>query len=174
MAHPSTRGDGWYLNQAQKMQVEQIWNTQAEQLQQMALRLVRDPESAEEIVQQVFLSACQKSDQLLACANPSSWLCRTLYCKVLIVFCKRRREKGYITLEAIEQEAAYWMDDLIDLHTLYDGVVPYEDLELLRRAYVENEPFRTIADDMGISLGAAKIRASRTKHRLKQEIRKHF
>lgn len=58
--------------------------------------------------------------------------------------------------------------------SLYDGVVPYEDLELLRRAYVENEPFRTIADDMGISLGAAKIRASRTKHRLKQEIRKHF
>lgn len=56
MAHPSTRGDGWYLNQAQKIQVEQIWNAQAEQLQQMALRLVRDPESAEEIVQQVFLS----------------------------------------------------------------------------------------------------------------------
>ena len=105
MAHPSTRGDGWYLNQSQKIQVEQIWNTQAEQLQQMALRLVRDPEAAEEIVQQVFLSACQKSDQLLACANPSSWLCRTLYCKVLIVFCKRRREKGHITLEAIEQEA---------------------------------------------------------------------
>lgn len=51
MAHPSTRGDGWYLNQSQKIQVEQIWNTQAEQLQQMALRLVRDPESAEEIVQ---------------------------------------------------------------------------------------------------------------------------
>lgn len=154
--------------------MEQIWNAQADHLQQIALELVHDPAVAEEIVQQVFLSACQKSDQLLTCTNHSSWLCRTLYCKVLLVFCKRRRERGRITFQDIEQETAYWIDDLIDLHTLYDGVVPYEDLELLRRAYVENEPFRTIAEDMGISLGAAKIRASRTKHRLKQEIRKHF
>lgn len=167
-------GKGSYLNEAQKTQVEHILHAEQARLQQIAMRLLRDPAIAEEVVQQVFLSACQKSEQMLSSSNHSSWLSRTLYCKVLRVFWERRRERGRMEFEDIEQETAYWIDDLLDLHTLYDGVVPYEDLELLRRAYVENEPFRTIADDMGISLGAAKIRASRTKHRLKQEIRKHF
>lgn len=162
------------MEQAQRIQVEQIWNTQAARLQQLALELVHDPAIAEEIVQQVFVSACKHSDALLSCSDRDRWLRRTLYSKVLLTHIRRRHERGHIPLATLNPRTAYWLDDQINLHTLYDGVVPYEDLELLRRAYVENEPFRTIAEDMGISLGAAKIRASRTKHRLKQDIRKYF
>lgn len=137
-----------------------------------ARTIVRDPQFAEDLVQETLVRAIQRADSFRAEASLTTWLHRILHNVAVDQF---RRQREQPTEDVAREVEARWRDDTytVDAATVVERAEDREDLRdalvrlpvIYRTAVVlhdvEGLTMSEIADVQGIGLPAAKQRLRR-------------
>lgn len=141
-----------------------------------ALRILGDPHDADDVTQQTFVSAW--SSRHLLRPDPTAlpgWLVGIAKHRIADV--QRSRARGLRTASAIAVQPAAPVEP-IDQRVTDRVVVAYEldrlgdpKATIVRRAYVEDVPLATIADELGLPLSTVKSHARRGLAQLRQRLK---
>lgn len=149
--------------------LEALAASEGSSLYRMARSLVRDDSRAQDLVQQTFLRAIERGDQLRGEGDPAAWLRRILW---RLAIDQVRRGGRELPVEEVEQR---WADDAytVDAEQVVARAETRQELEdaLIRLPFahrsvvvlhdVEGWTAQRIADALGIGLPAAKQRLRR-------------
>jgi len=138
-----------------------------------ALRQVRDPQTAQEVAQTVFIALAQKAHRIPKQTVLFGWLFRaTRYAACHLVreeSCRRRYEEEAATMES--------MLDPQEAEAVWDQISPYLndalerlcriDREVLMIRYFGNKSHKEVAQALGLSEDTAKKRVSRALEKLR-------
>ena len=116
---------------------------------------------AEELVQEAFVVACEHPDKFLASDNPTGWLITTL--RNLIRNYKRHKAQWaeIFAPDEIDNAAALSDTDISGIKTMYAGIVPDEDLDLIIAVELCGYTYSDEGDRLGISADACRKRLKR-------------
>ena len=153
--------------------VASLYREHFKYLVEMAKRSGCSSDYAEDIVQDVFQTALEKSADLYASENKVGWLILTL---------RNRIGHNYRAIKYAQR----FMEDIQKVHTgkqetdflkpddLYAGLISDEDLSLLIRFCMDGIPVKTIADELQINVETCKKRIQRAKARFLKAYKKHI
>ncbi len=143
-----------------------------------ALSSLQNHGLAEEAVQETFMIACQKPEQLLTSKNPQGWLVETLKNVIRNQARAKARLSRYI-LENDENRALVFgeesstFDDYTSIE--YSDIVSPIDFKMLRMYVFDRCSMLEISQKFGLSLDATRKRIQRARAKLKaneEKIRK--
>lgn len=121
-----------------------------------------DPERGAEAVQEVFLIAWQKPTEFLGSSSPVGWLMNTL--KNVLRNMIREDQRWVARLQRFR--------DCLDREGLYpapgadlelQGHIPEEELDLLKRLYLDGETYQELAEELGIKKSTLAMRIKKSK-----------
>lgn len=121
-----------------------------------------DPERGAEAVQEVFLIAWQKPTEFLGSSSPVGWLMNTL--KNVLRNMIREDQRWVARLQRFR--------DCLDREGLYSapgadlelqGHIPEEELDLLKRLYLDGETYQELAEELGIKKSTLAMRIKKSK-----------
>ena len=145
--------------------LEKLYREQYEHFFKTAASLLGSEHLAYDIVQDTFADAAKNIDQLMSSPRPGGWLYKTM-CN-LILHAKRMRNRLLTKNISLE--------DIPELVTGEEGIkinefdMENKDVQLLVRYYVFGYSINEIAEELKISVPAAKMRIIRAKERLKKD-----
>ena len=181
----ATEPDGATARERQeRLEAEAL--TYLDPLYRTALRLSRNPQDAEDLVQETYLNGFKALDRFEEGTNLRAWLFRILN-NAFISQYRRRRRRPSSSLDEVSD--FYLYDHLVDggvapaqenperdvlsrigdeavLRALEELPVEFRQVELL--ADVEGFSYREIADILGIPIGTVMSRLYRARRRLQQ------
>ncbi len=141
-------------------------------LYRFAYRLCGSSADAEDLVQQAFLSAHRKLDQLREVEHAKGWLCailRNVYLKSL----RKQAAIGVVSLENVaEVEEERTIQDPIDREELQSilNEMPEEFRTPVILYYFQEFSYKEIAEQLDIPLGTVMSRLSRGKQHIRQRL----
>jgi len=162
--------------------------TYLDPLYRTALRLSRNPQDAEDLVQETYLNAFRALDRFEEGTNLRAWLFRILN-NAFISQYRRRKRRPSSSLDEVsdfylydhlvagntapaqenpEREVLSRIGDEAVLRALEELPVEFRQVELL--ADVEGFSYREIADILGIPIGTVMSRLYRGRRRLQQRL----
>lgn len=145
---------------------ETLYDKMYESLYKLAVSVLRNPDLAHDIVQETFLIAYKKLDNLKSSPSPNGWLVKTL--KNVIGNLLKQQERlarCFITVPLDENMPAPHQP--LSLYTQYRGLIDDASLRLLIYVYGKNETYQETADELGISLDTCKKRIQRARQKFK-------
>lgn len=134
----------------------------------LARHIVGDPNIAEVVAQETFITAWQKFDQFQSSENPPGWLVIVAKnkCKQALRDRKKYLDRNLPLLESAALTVEYDFDHL-------DPLIPeMPEQELLRRYYEEGYTIRELAQAEKANISTIKMRLKRARDKLKKEIQK--
>ena len=140
-------------------------------LLQIAFFYLQSRSLAEEVVQEAFRVAAEKIDDLLSSPNPSGWLALATRntAKNLL-----RQERAYQRLlmkaAALPEENYFEIDDFLSLETMRENLTNTEEYQLLKLFVYEGLSTPEVAERLGITVNACRIRKSRAIKTLREKI----
>ena len=158
------------LNMEEQLFVHELYNSHFKALLNRARRLGFVDEIAEDYVQETFLIAIKRIDDVKTCRNPRAYLTKIL--KNVIGYNLRQMHSASRLLKRIQDQNAdsplsgARIEEL-DPETLYRGAVSAEELRLLVQFYQEGKTSQEIAGESGISVEACKKRVLRAREHLR-------
>lgn len=154
------------LDAEQTAALEALFRAHWEPLYRYANRMLHAPSLAEEAVQEAFLLAVMKYEELRASGNPEGWLYRTVY--YVVQNQRRARQRGSeLVLRLLRQEQEASSAD----GAVFAGLTEDPDFQLIRRVTLEGYSMRETAEQLGISLEACKKRVQRARQRLRERLK---
>ena len=133
-------------------------------LYKLAYAAFRSPDIAQDIVQETFLVAYKKLEDLSASPSPRGWLVNTLKNVVGNTYKQQAKLTDmFVPLETAEQSRELQ----IPVRLQYRGLIDEGSLQLLVWIYCEKWSYQEAADELGLSLAACKKRIQRAKAQLK-------
>lgn len=141
-----------------------------------------DPEQAQEVVQDTFHEAVRHIDVLMMHDTPKGWLMDTLKKKIM----HARRSRNRYILHFISLDSDIEFDDPVlasedpELHSVHDTlneirkVLSDEEWELLRKITLEKQPYKKVAESLGITVWACQKRVERIRKKLKNYFADNF
>jgi len=126
------------IKNTRKLSDPEKWvDTHGNALYRYALLELRDPQSAEEVVQETFLSALQARDRFEGRSSERSWLIGILKHKIVDLIRKRVRERPYQNIETLSDE----MEKLFDEKGHWKSDQIPSDWALNAKALLEQKEF---------------------------------
>ena len=138
---------------------------------------------AEEIVQDAFLVAFLKIEQLMEAEQPERWLKKTVKHKILHYFRDQDRTFGRVLPladvperwvaaldERIEKIEASEEERRNDLKKLLENTLKEEEQQLLRKIAWEEKSYETAAEELGLSLWACQKRMQRLRKKIRKAL----
>ena len=125
-----------------------------------------NPNVAEDLVQDTFTIALQKSLDLYQATSRRGWLIRTL--RNLIGNQQRNIVYAQKLLKRLEKQADETHTDELSPSILYKGMISEDDLNLLLRYWDYGDNVENIAKDLDLKNEACKKRIQRAKARFKK------
>jgi len=122
---------------------------------------LNDAHRAEELVQDAFLIAVDKMDEVAASKNPEGWLMNTM--KFLILHENRLRSKGAAIIFEYEQVNDYELASKDEYIAETRSMFSDEEWWLLRVSCIEKLPVGIIAKQMGLPYETCKKRVQKVK-----------
>ena len=138
--------------------LKSLYETQYEKLFKVAYRMIGSTESAQDLVQEVFLLALFHQDELSTHPLPEGWLMITLKNLVLN---ERRRMKSHpeVPLGSIVEVSGEEPSTPLDM--LLPKKLSEEDRKILIWRFEQQMEYREMADRLGISETGCRSRVSR-------------
>lgn len=142
-------------------------------LYKIALSAIHNEDVAQDLVQESFLIASRRLDNLLSCPSPKGWLIKTLRNVIGNTYKQRAKIADLFTsLEDLGDNVGTEPDFPVWLE--YQGIIDDGSLELLMWIYCDNLSYQEAADRLGISLNACKKRIQRAKEQFKKTFEKEL
>lgn len=134
-----------------------------------ARKVLGSDDVAEDIVQETFLVAYKKLDDLLTSPSPKGWLYKVLRHIIGDNYRKRARLVETISItEGMDSPT----NDAVNIRLELEGAIGKDDLDILIKVYVERYTYKEVSALYGITVDAAKKRVQRAKAKLRLELEK--
>lgn len=144
---------------------------------------INNPPVAEEIVQDAFLVAFLKIEQLMEAEQPERWLKKTVKHKILHYFRDQDRKFGCVLplADVPESWVAAWDSGIEkieaseeerrnDLKKLLENTLKEEEQQLLQKIAWEEKSYETAAEELGLSLWACQKRMQRLRRKIRKAL----
>lgn len=164
------KGNEHKLNIQEQLFIQELYNSHFKALLNRTRRLGFGDEIAEDYVQETFLIAIKRIDDIKTCRKPRAYLTKIL--KNVIGYNLRQTHSALRLLKKIQDQNAdspltgTHVEEL-DPETLYRGAVSAEELRLLIQFYQEGKTSKEIAEASGIGIEACKKRILRAREHLR-------
>lgn len=144
------------MDNRQREMIHTLMNQHSKPMVQAAYRRIGDWHLAEDLVQETFLTACWKANQICSHTNPTAWLYKTLNNLIM-----RELHRSYHKEVALDEwnEARESMD--IPMHPYLPTGLSEQDKELILLRIDKKLSFDEIAEYYGITNDACRQRLSR-------------
>ncbi len=166
---------------------EELIEAYAEMAYRVAYRILQDPQDAEDAMQEAFLTVYRRIDSFRGDAKFSTWLYRIATNAALDIVRARQRKQGKdVIWDDTEEEGAPLPDKI---HPLPEEVLMrQETIALLERGLeslspklraalvlyeIEGLSMKDVAEALGISESAAKVRVHRARLLLQEYLAQH-
>lgn len=136
-------------------------------LYQYAWLKLGDKQLAQEVAQDVFVLALEKTDSLRQSPNPKGWLIKAAGYAVL--HAQRARSLAQTRLRPLEEDLAAPDRGEEEQYGLRE-LMSREDWRLLSSVYLEGRSIKETAERFGLSLEACRKRLFRIKRRLRKKL----
>lgn len=160
------KGDGSAYNEVYKMCSKGVFNS--------ILRIVRQREEAEDLLQETFISAFQNMNNYRGEASLFGWIKRIGVNKSLNAIKKRKLEFEYEEADAFEedQEESDWEKLKLNARDILENLSELpEGFRLVLTLYLfEGYTHKAIAEELGISENTSKTQYLRGKKKLKERL----
>lgn len=146
----------------------------------LALRILKNPEEAEEVVQESFIKAFQSISRFRAESSFSTWLFRIVYNSSISV--TRKQKRKWVPVDQACQETV----DFADLDNALKQISEKEcryfiqkalhrldqtDFTILSLFYYEDKPLKEVSEITGIKYSYLKVRLQRARKKLYHELK---
>lgn len=158
--------------------IEKLYHEFFIQLWIYAKAALGDPEQAQEVVQDTFHEAVRHIDILMVHENPKGWLMDAL--KKKIMHARRSRNRYILHFISLESDLEF-TDPLLstedptpsniqDVLKEIRQVLSEEEWNLLRKITLESQPYKNVAEELGITVWTCQKRIERIRKKLKQHL----
>ena len=134
---------------------------------------LNDQHRAEELTQEVFVSAVQKPEALMNCPNPRGWLYKTMWNMIQnsnrVTSRQMKLIADFLTVNGREITVSI---DQPDLKLKYGKLAETEEFKLIYDMAVLGKTHEEIATERNISVNTCKKRAERAKKFLRRKLAK--
>ena len=157
------------MTPGQKEMIGQLMRQYAPLMVQLTFRRTGDPQLAEELVQETFLTACKKADIVCSHEKPLAWLYQTLQyltMKETSKACHSREQSS----EELQDIAA--SDDPPAFHEILPRTLTTEERRILILRFEHRLSHREIAEALGISEVACRKQVSRALQKCRISIKR--
>lgn len=155
---------------------EQIFRHYQVSLFNMALRLVRDPDEAEDVVQKTFIKAFRSISRLRDPGGLGGWLRRTVYTTSIDTLRKRKQLAEYPLDDRLRQHTKQAFDPVQDalfqeqfdvIERALEQMSPYYRACIVLREF-DHLSYKEVADVLGKSVSAIRIAIFRARQQLQE------
>lgn len=138
------------------------------ELQRYALRLTRNPDDAQDLVQDCMVRALSKLHLFERGTNLDAWL-TTILRNLFMNRCKAARRCAEVELDH-ETPVAAGQEHQVELREVGHAFnrLTAEQKFLVRRCGVEGRSYKAVAAQLGVSMGTIRSRLNRARSRLKE------
>ncbi|HIT02560.1 MAG TPA: sigma-70 family RNA polymerase sigma factor [Candidatus Enterenecus merdae] len=138
----------------------------------LSYRLTGSREMAEDLCQDAFFLATLRYEELLHHPSPGGWLTLTLF---NLVRNERRKAKNRLTQVSVDEVANQLIsnDQTASIETLLPVQLSSDERKILVWKFEYKMDYRDIANALGITEGAARMRVSRALKRCKELLDDH-
>lgn len=161
--------------------LEDLYRTYFLMLRKYASCALESPELAEEVVQDAFHEAVQHIDKLMTHPNPGGWLKLTVKNKIA----HARRDMNRYMLRFVSLDAGTYdnripsVEDRLPQQTesllqIIRKVLTEEEWTLLRRITLEKASYKTVSEELGLTVWTCQKRVQRIREKLRQELKDYF
>ena len=157
------------MTPGQKEIIGQLMRQYAPLMVQLTFRRTGDPQLAEELVQETFLTACKKADIVCSHEKPLAWLYQALQyltMKETNKACHRREQSS----EDLQDLGA--ADDPPAFHEILPRNLTTEERRILILRFEHRLSHREIAEALGISEAACRKQVSRALQKCRISIKR--
>ena len=148
--------------------VEKLYMELASKLHRYALSTLRDPQLAEEAVQDTFRVVCAKIDSVMASENPRGWVTNAMTLELKKISAERARQADLLIRLAQKASPDEGHRDESDPDLLYSDLAHDEDYILLRTYAESGFTVAGYAKVLGITPSACSKRLQRARKRLEK------
>ena len=142
-----------------------------------SLAIVKEPLVAEEVAQDVFLTALSHLDVLMKAEKPDRWLRKTAKYKCMHVFRERAKWRKWMVswedagTEPVATDQLVEVEEEENLQQLKESirkVLTKEELALVRLVALEEKSYLTAAKQLGVTVSACQKRMQRIRKKLQK------
>lgn len=148
--------------------IETLYITESKSMFYYAYGLLRNPGLAEVAVQDTFLAACQNPQAFFSCPKHKGWLYKTL--GYIIKNALRDQQRAIMHTVSIDDAPDASLSRMDSYSSIPDDAVDSEDMRLLHSFYVYGLTIQELAEQLGVSPGACKMRLKRARERLRKRL----
>lgn len=167
------------MDEENKIFISELYERNSRALYNIAYTYIKNPDDAQDIVEDIFVTALKKARQLYGYENPDGWLYKTLYYKLKEYYRGRITGISAGTVKAVSYEdidideaaaGVCFEDGLVDKIAFCEFLasLPVREREYIIYRYIIGMKIKEIADKMGVSQGAVKQLWQRAKKKLKK------
>lgn len=153
----------------QKEIIGQLMRQYAPLMVQLTFRRTGDPQLAEELVQETFLTACKKADIVCSHEKPLAWLYQTLQYLTMKEINRACHSREQSSEELYDLAVA---DDPPSFHEILPRNLTTEEQRILILRFEHRLSHREIAEALGISEAACRKQVSRALQKCRISIKR--
>ena len=157
------------MTPGQKEIIGQLMRQHAPLMVQLTFRRTGDPQLAEELVQETFLTACKKADIVCSHEKPLAWLYQTLQYLTMKEINKACHSREQSSEELYDLAVA---DDPPSFHEILPRNLTTEEQRILILRFEHRLSHREIAEALGISEAACRKQVSRALQKCRISIKR--
>lgn len=159
------------LDKTQTEFIEQLYHEMCHSLSTYAISTLNNRSLVEEAVQDTFMIASAKIDDMTSSSNPKGWLVKTLKNVIRNMNRNRARLNNHmVSFLAFDESAASASTDDAGSSMIYMDLIGSEDFELLKRIVLDKYSMIEAAEELNISVEACKKRVQRAKKKLQDTL----
>ncbi len=158
------------LGEAEREYLHALYRDHYPALRSYAASLGFRGETAEDLLQETYLAAIRRISVLQECENPRAYLIRIL--RNVIGYHLRSIKYASKLAEELQKRGPEEYRDELGPEILYRGLIGDGELRLLLRFYGDGLSLKELAQELGIDLGACKMRLKRAREHLRAALEK--
>lgn len=153
--------------------IEKLYAEHYTKLYYYALSIIKNHHTAENFVNETFVTAVQKVELLIEHDNPVGWLIQVLKFKLMQHMRAEGKHPTSVPLDLVtEQSSLHSRPEDITERMFLEKVLKEKDLKMFDLFYNEGYSHQELADEFGISISASQKRLERIRKKLQEALDK--